>query len=336
MISIPVSFLLTVAFILLLVFVLFWKGVPKIGRFCFTFLLVLLTLETSLVGMRFALDVFDFLLLQSVLPVWIAPSAYLAFYALTCPPDKLKNSSLYHGAIALIASALILAPVPLPGLIDIVITIIYLAYTLLLTILWRRGPDIFSQIPTPLAHRFRQVLFATLLVMGTTLVMDIVISILFSIRNVQAATTLISYGSLGILLGIVSLLIWLWMKDKSHIKSKPSTTEMARLAKTLKTARQLLIDQELYKDPELTLKRLARRTGVPDRDLSKAVNQITGISFSQFVNQIRLEKAAYLLRVTVDPVPKIQEKSGFLTRSNFYREFQKQYGMPPGAYRNQS
>jgi len=334
MISIPVSFLLSVAFILLLVFVLFWKGIPRIGRLCFAVLLGLLATEAGLVGMRFALDVFDLLLLQRVLPVWIAPSAYLAFLAVTCTPDSLIGPALRHGAIALVASIIILAPIPVPGLIDSVITFSYMTYTLLLMILWRRGPDVFSQIPVRLTHRFRQFLLAFLLLMGATLVVDTVIAILLSKRDVEAAATMVSYGTLGVLLGIVTLTVWLWAKDKRQIKSKPDMTEMKRMTKTIGIAKQLLIDQELFKDPELTLKRLARRTGVPDRDLSLAVNQIAHMSFSQFVNQIRLEEAARLLRGTSDPVTQIQEKSGFLTRSNFYREFQKHYGMSPGAYRN--
>ncbi|NNC27318.1 helix-turn-helix domain-containing protein, partial [Salinisphaera sp. USBA-960] len=54
---------------------------------------------------------------------------------------------------------------------------------------------------------------------------------------------------------------------------------------------------------------------------------------SQFVNLVRLAEAERLLVTTDEPVGRIQERAGFLTRSNFYREFQKAYGEAPGAYR---
>jgi len=334
MISIPISFLLSAVFIALLVSVLFWTVLPGVVRLCFAVLLGLLALEASLVGLRFALGVYDLLLLQRVLPVWIAPSAYMCFLAMTCAPDILMGRVLRHGAAASFATAIILAPIPLPGLIDSVIALSYLAYTALLTALWRRGPDVFSQVPTQLMHHIRQLLLAVILLFAATLIVDTVIALLFSMREVEAATRVISYATLGVLLGIISLGVWFGTKHRSQTESKPAEIDLERMAKTVDIARQLLLAQGFYKDPGLTLKRLARRTGVPDRDLSQAVNQIAHVSVSQFVNRIRLEEAARLLRATDEPVTRIQEKAGFLTRSNFYREFQKHFDMSPGAYRN--
>jgi AraC-like DNA-binding protein len=54
---------------------------------------------------------------------------------------------------------------------------------------------------------------------------------------------------------------------------------------------------------------------------------------SQYVNGFRVEHAARLLRDTDTSVAKIMEQSGFLTRSNFYREFQKRYDEAPAAFR---
>jgi AraC-like DNA-binding protein len=49
-----------------------------------------------------------------------------------------------------------------------------------------------------------------------------------------------------------------------------------------------------------------------------------------------LAHAAEMLLKSDDPVAQISEKSGFLTRSNFYREFQRVYGTTPAAYRDQA
>lgn len=334
MISIPISFLLSAVILALLASVPSWKGLPVTARTCFAVLLGLLALEASLVGLRFALGVYDLLMLQRVLPVWIAPSAYLCFIALTCAPAELKRSVLRHGAIALVATAVLSAPIPLPGLIDGVIALSYLAYTILLTVLWRRGPDVFTQVPTRLTHRVRQFLIPVLLVMGASLIIDTFVAVLFSLRELDAAARTISYASFGVLLAIVATAFWFGARNGGTSDGKPTEVERERMTETVAAARELLASSELFRDSNLTLTRLARRVGVPDRALSQAVNQIAGQSVSQFVNRIRLEEAARLLRETEGPVTQIQEQAGFLTRSNFYREFQRVFGMSPGAYRD--
>jgi len=51
------------------------------------------------------------------------------------------------------------------------------------------------------------------------------------------------------------------------------------------------------------------------------------------VNGFRLAHAATLLRETQLSVTEIAALSGFLSRSNFYREFQRSYGQSPVTYR---
>jgi len=333
MISIPVSFLLSAIFLALLASVPFWKGFPMSARIGFAAVFCLLALEACLVGLRFAFNVYDLLMLQRVLPVWIAPGAYLSFVALASEPGVLKQRVLLHGAIALLAAATLVAPIPVPGLIDGIIALSYLTYTVLLTVLWRRGPDVFTQAPTRLMHRLRQCLLAVILAMAATLMIDTVIAVLFSQQAVDAAARTISYATLGTLLTVVIAALWFGLREAGKSRVKPAGTEREKMIETAATAQQLLVSTGLFRDPGLTLTRLARRVGVPDRTLSQAINQIEGESVSQFVNRIRLEEAARLLRETGDPVTEIQEQAGFLTRSNFYREFRNRFNMSPGAYR---
>ena len=98
-------------------------------------------------------------------------------------------------------------------------------------------------------------------------------------------------------------------------------------------ARALLLETQLYLDTDLTLDRLARRLHVPSRALSQAINQTRAMNVSQYVNDVRLDHAAELLATGEDSVAQVMEKSGFLTRSNFYREFQRRFDMSPAAYR---
>ncbi|MBP1853311.1 helix-turn-helix domain-containing protein [Rhizobium halophytocola] len=89
----------------------------------------------------------------------------------------------------------------------------------------------------------------------------------------------------------------------------------------------------LYADTDLNLARLARRLGRPARSLSNAVNRVHGLSVSQYVNDFRVAEACRLLRDTEAPVTRILYEAGFLTKSNFNREFLRVTGMTPTAWR---
>jgi AraC-like DNA-binding protein len=95
----------------------------------------------------------------------------------------------------------------------------------------------------------------------------------------------------------------------------------------------LMTDQHLYRDPDLTLDRLARRAGIPARQISAALNRVHGRNVSQVVNAYRVADAQRRLRDTADPVTAVMLDSGFGTKSNFNREFLRVAGMTPSAYR---
>jgi len=94
-----------------------------------------------------------------------------------------------------------------------------------------------------------------------------------------------------------------------------------------------LKESKLYLDTNLTLERLAKRLHVPARALSEAVNQTQNMNVSQYVNGFRLRHAAMLLQTSKLNVTQVMEQSGFLTRSNFYREFERVYALSPIEYR---
>lgn len=91
--------------------------------------------------------------------------------------------------------------------------------------------------------------------------------------------------------------------------------------------------EKIYRDEDLSLRRLARKVGVPDRQLSVAINRLRNMSVSQFVNQYRIQDACALLRDTDRSVLDISLASGFATKSNFNREFLRVTGRSPTEWR---
>lgn len=62
---------------------------------------------------------------------------------------------------------------------------------------------------------------------------------------------------------------------------------------------------------------------------------ITGRTPSEYINQIRIEFAAHLLRSDERPIDAVVEACGFDNNSYFYRLFRRQYGATPRQYRLQ-
>ena len=336
MISIPVSFLLAALFLGLAVAFLAWRALPLSARWLFVGLFLLMALEATLVGLRFAYGHFAFLALQRSLPVWIAPAVYLAFRALTEPAGAVRRRSLFHGCVALAVTGAMFLPVPVAGFVDGLIAACFAVYSLALIRLWSGGADRFAEAPTGLGALLHKLLLAAIIAMASTLFVDVWIALLFAQARQEDAALTISLASVVFLAGALALVLGTmrWRKAETPRKDpRPKSEEDQTL---VDKAGSLLLEQGLFRDPGLTLTRLARRVGVPDRDLSRAVNAVTGLNVSQFVNQVRLEEAARLLAETQEPVGKIQEQVGFLTRSNFYREFQKMHGAAPGAFRKQA
>lgn len=88
----------------------------------------------------------------------------------------------------------------------------------------------------------------------------------------------------------------------------------------------------LYLDPDLTLGKLARRTGFPAKLISAAVNRVAQENTSRYVNGYRIRHAKALLENGAS-VTDAMLQSGFNTKSNFNREFRRVTGAPPSAFR---
>ena len=80
---------------------------------------------------------------------------------------------------------------------------------------------------------------------------------------------------------------------------------------------------------------LAARLGMSRSNLLRKVKKLTGLSVSQFIRQVRLEKAAELLQNKEMTVSEIAYQVGFGSPSYFIKCFHDHYGYPPGeAVRN--
>ena len=87
-------------------------------------------------------------------------------------------------------------------------------------------------------------------------------------------------------------------------------------------------------NPDLTLIALARKLGVPSKVLSAAVNLGHGENVARYVNRRRIEHACNLL-LSGHAVTSALYESGFNTKSNFHREFQRIHRLTPTQWLEQ-
>jgi AraC-like DNA-binding protein len=97
-----------------------------------------------------------------------------------------------------------------------------------------------------------------------------------------------------------------------------------------------MAEHQPFLDPALTVRALARRIGMGQRELSVLLNQKLGVHFFDYVNRYRVEKAAALLadethRSTT--VLEIAHMAGFNTKSSFNAAFSKHRGETPTQHR---
>lgn len=114
---------------------------------------------------------------------------------------------------------------------------------------------------------------------------------------------------------------------------EPSDAATANDTRIVETVDGLMRENQMFRDPDLTLNRLARKAGIPSRRISAAINRVLGRNVSQVVNGYRIEHAKRLLADSGLPVTAIMFEAGFQTKSNFNREFLRLTGTSPSDFR---
>lgn len=99
---------------------------------------------------------------------------------------------------------------------------------------------------------------------------------------------------------------------------------------------QLMREESLYRQGELSLAQLAARLGVSVHQASELLNVHLGVNFYDYLNRYRLDYASSLLR---NPrcewrILDIAFESGFSNKNSFYRCFRATFGQTPVEYRN--
>lgn len=119
------------------------------------------------------------------------------------------------------------------------------------------------------------------------------------------------------------------MADDQPLPAETDRNIMADIEK-------LIVEEELYKLPDLSLDVLVERIGLNRCYVSGALNRCAGKNFSTYINEYRVKEAIRLMSESPDAnltIEAIGYESGFNDRSNFYRMFKKITGLSPTDFR---
>jgi AraC-like DNA-binding protein len=119
-------------------------------------------------------------------------------------------------------------------------------------------------------------------------------------------------------------------------KYAKSGLSIEQLDKYKKRLNWIMQEEQIYLRPELTLPRLARVVGCTVNHLSQVINAGFGMSFFDYMNHYRVEKAKQLLASPGDhgtAVLNVAYSVGFNSNSAFYSAFKKSVGQTPAQYR---
>ncbi|MDL2408299.1 AraC family transcriptional regulator [Rhizobium calliandrae] len=338
--SIPLPFVVSLLLCLILVRMV-RQGERKVGLF--SLLVASLAVQAVLLGLNWNIGWYPARFIQPIVAALLPGLSFAAFDQLH-RNNAAKFSDLWLHVIPASFVAGLVAFWRTP--IDFVLFATCLGYGLALLRVARQGPGALAAVRINDEWTAHKALVAVAVLLITTAFIDATVALDLSFGESQQARTVLTVANV-LWLAVAGYAATVAYNARPDMDSNatersfatpealsfPSSSSSEEDATIAQRIDALMSAQHLYRDPDLTLERLARRAGIPARQISGALNRVHGRNVSQIVNEYRVGDAKRRLVATGDPVTVIMQESGFGTKSNFNREFMRIMGMTPSAYR---
>lgn len=340
MTAIPIAWLISIFAIFIAMLVVGRPHLPAFARICFGVSLLSMAVVSAFVGFRLEYDISVLAIFQPHIAVVLAPALWLGFQSLI-ESDGVPAPKAIMLAIGVASLAQLPLFTPTSWSADLVVSTINIIFAFLLSSMLRLGPDAFVQISPNGFRTVRISLIGATVFVFLILTADAtIIGATLSAGHAGMLRTLT--GASGVLVAFVllGLMIALPSALGPYFKSPPGRPSDARPLSEdrefLKRIDKLMLEAQLFTDPNLTLARIGRRLGCPTRRVSTTINRVTGQNVSRYINEFRVRRAAELLTTTDLPIIDIMLEAGFQSKSTFNTEFRRVCGQTPTEYRNQS
>jgi len=222
-------------------------------------------------------------------------------------------------------------------LLEFIVPATYAAYAAALVLsLLRNGPDL-PRARIGQIHQPRLVWGGIAVALFASALSDFGIGLLIALGHASAVPRLIDFATTVLLLGLGILAVAAQQitgnvgDEASSVPPIPSEDDHALFLRL----EALMTERRLWRDPDLTITFLARRLHMPAKTLSSAVNKVTGQNISRYVNAHRIHAAKAGLAKGAS-VTEAMLDAGFVTKSNFNREFRRITGKAPSDFAPQN
>lgn len=330
MLFVPFPFVIAILLVVLLL-VVFTRDDDTPYNIPFLVLILVAAAQSMLAGLRWGYGMDEVNYVVPVLAATIPALAYLGVAQLVWknPP----HLAFGIGLIAMPAMVISCLTAYWPVLIDVAVIALFVGFAVAILLMLNGGVNRFRLAPFGSAQTsYRAILFAavSLLLMAA---LDGFVALDFAGEGQNVIPAII----LGNLAGLFCLSVAsatasrTGMPDRRDIATR--TRDTFEDNEALAAVDALMETKQAYRDPNLNLDRLARKTGIPSRQISSAINRATAKNVSQYVNEFRISEARLLLENTEKSVTEIMFDVGFQTKSNFNREFRRVTNQAPVQWR---
>ncbi len=309
--------------------------IPFPARFFLCAFLLTLAAIGLLLGLRLSFGAMWAAQVQPLIAVMVAPSAYLGFSALTQNDGtEWQKTLLVNGVPVGLAQIAIISDIPASA--DVFVLGITSIYLFRVARLLPCNSDDFVHVAPHALRILRAAVYATIFLLGMMVASDILI-VAASVLSGDAFVLRFLTGISGVFTAFIFVVALVGApmllrpaKDSVINSDDPTDSDRAMMA----TLDAFMNDRHVYTDSNLTLARVARRLSVPVRDVSTAINRITGENFSRYINGFRVRHAQDALRNTELPITEVMFDAGFISKSSFNTEFRRITGRTPSQFRS--
>lgn len=119
-----------------------------------------------------------------------------------------------------------------------------------------------------------------------------------------------------------------------RINQSSENNEQIKNGKLFQALKELMEDEAIYTQTDIDRKSIAKRLTTNEKYLFDSVKEHTGLSFSEYISELRLNLAKKLLSENTSlTIEDIAIGSGFGSRATFHRQFKEKFDLSPAQYR---
>lgn len=276
--------------------------------------------------------------------MWLGPALYVYFLSVRQTHTKLRWQNALHFLGSTLIFMCLISIKPLRALIDWAIISSFVAYFVLIALQVRRGEQVLAHLGGYATSAYRWLL--SLMVMAAiNLGLEFAVNLEMAYGVALRDSVSLLVASLAFLLINTAIVLaalkrsdwleWMYQFGEQNLHQTPPALD-SDVANKLFQRWETLVNTEQLQQQEfgITLPQAAKKLQVPARQLSNAINQIYGKSFSVYLNDRRIQDAQKLLISRPEmTVTEVMQASGFSSKSNFNKEFLRVTGMSPSGFK---